>query len=299
VTLRAAFFDVGDTLVEHWAAGDVLHAKSRAQVVAGMGEQPWLDDLIGAWIEPPWPTSLARAIASRAAEKVEAALEGARQTTTAWYRAWFERNKVELDGLDLDRLRELLTLPLVEISTPVAGAFEAVRWCKERDMKTALVTNTLARGDREALTDWRRFGLDDAIDAIVTSHDTGWRKPHAAIFEKALQAVGVDRADAFHVGDNLIADVWGAQQLGLRAVWRRSGRARALAGDDKPPHDPWVTLERRDPATCDHPSEVLFLDDRGDVTCGACGSAAGIQIRPDAVVDDLTELPPILERWLA
>ncbi len=223
--------------------------------------------------------------------------EEARQVTTQWYRDWFRRQNVEVDGLDLDRLRELICLPLPEISTPVPGAFDAVRWCRERGLRVVLVTNTLARGDKEALADWRGFGLDDAIDAIVTSHDAGWRKPHPAIFERALEAAGARPNEAFHVGDNLIADVWGAQQLGLRAIWRRSDHARSF-GDGDAPRVPLPGRRQNDPQTCEHPSETLFLRD-GDVTCAACGADAGLVIRPDAVVDDLTELPGVVERWHA
>lgn len=296
MALRAAFFDVGDTLVEHWAGAEVLNAKARAQVVAELGERPWLGDLVGAWIEPPWPTPLAHAIAAHVDETVRFAPDAARQETVEWYRAWFTKQGIELDGLDLDRLRSLLSLSLPEISTPVPGAFDAIRWCQDHALKVALVTNTLARGDKEALTDWQAFGLDEAIDVIVTSHDARWRKPHPAIFERALDAVSARPEEAFHVGDNLIADVWGAKQLGLRAIWRRSHRARALGDGGEMAEDPAITGERKDPAICDHPPETLFLRG-GEVMCGACGADTGIDLRPDAVIDDLTELPAIVERW--
>ena len=112
-------------------------------------------------------------------------------------------------------------MPLDLVSTPARGGAESLRWCKGRGLAVVLVTNTLSRGDAEVLRDWARFGLADTIDAVVTSHDVGWRKPHPAIFERALALAKVRPAEAFMVGNDLEADVRGAQALGLRAVWRR------------------------------------------------------------------------------
>jgi putative hydrolase of the HAD superfamily len=43
-------------------------------------------------------------------------------------------------------------------------------------------------------------------------------KPHAAIFRAALGALGVSADRALHVGDRPLADVAGAQGVGMRAV---------------------------------------------------------------------------------
>ena len=241
--LRAAFFDVGDTLVEHWAERDVVRAKTRERLLEALGEHDWLEELVDADIEPAemrggWPF----------------VPEQARQETLRWYEDWFRGRDIDPDAIDLDRIRALATLPLDEVSTPVPGAFDALRWCAARGLSVVLVTNTLYRGDEEVIEDWRRFGLGDAIHGVVSSHTAGWRKPHPAIFERALEVAAAKPGEAFHVGDNLVADVWGAKQLGLRAVWRRTA-----SSEEQPPVD----------------------------------------VRPDAVVRDLTELPAVVERWLA
>jgi FMN phosphatase YigB (HAD superfamily) len=46
-------------------------------------------------------------------------------------------------------------------------------------------------------------------------------KPHKLLFEHALGELGVAGSEALHVGDSLIADVRGAQALGMTAVWRK------------------------------------------------------------------------------
>lgn len=216
--------------------------------------------------------------------------EDARQDTAGWYRAWFRRHGIETDGIDIERLRVLMCVPLDEISTPVKGAFEALRWCAARGLRVVLVTNTLSRGDEEALDDWRRFGLSEAIHGVVSSHSAGWRKPHAAIFERVLEVAGARPAETFHVGDNLIADVWGAQRAGLRAIWRRRDPGTV-------PTDERGAPPERERGACEHPSDKLSLAGE-HVRCAACGQSIPISVRPDAAIDDLTELTRTVERWL-
>lgn len=62
-------------------------------------------------------------------------------------------------------------------------------------------------------------GLTASLDAIVISHEHGLRKPRAEIFESVLLELDVAPEDAIHVGDNLDADVAGANAAGLRTVW--------------------------------------------------------------------------------
>jgi putative hydrolase of the HAD superfamily len=53
----------------------------------------------------------------------------------------------------------------------------------------------------------------------------GKRKPHPAIFERALEALEVAPADSVFVGDRLLEDVRGAGELGMttvQALWFRA-----------------------------------------------------------------------------
>jgi len=73
-----------------------------------------------------------------------------------------------------------------------------------------------------------------AFDAVITSEATRCYKPRPAIFEAALQALGMPAQDIVHVGDSLTADVAGAGRLGMRTIWlNRSGVGRG-PGDPVP-----------------------------------------------------------------
>jgi putative hydrolase of the HAD superfamily len=95
---------------------------------------------------------------------------------------------------------------------------------RARGLKLALVSNT-------ASPQWllqpmlERQGIAQRVDAIVLSSEVGKRKPHRAIFERALSELDVDASDALFVGDRLEADVLGASRVGMKtiqAVWFRA-----------------------------------------------------------------------------
>ena len=98
---------------------------------------------------------------------------------------------------------------------------------RDRGLKLALVSNT-------ASPQWllqpilERQGLASRVDAIVLSSEVGKRKPHPAIFERALAELGVDSSQAVFVGDRLEVDIVGASRVGMRtvqALWFRADDA--------------------------------------------------------------------------
>ena len=74
-----------------------------------------------------------------------------------------------------------------------------------------------------------RLGLADLIDDVLTSAVTGYEKPHPAMFEIALDLVGhPDRV--WMVGDNPVADVAGAEAVGIPAVLVRGADPATASG---------------------------------------------------------------------
>jgi putative hydrolase of the HAD superfamily len=100
---------------------------------------------------------------------------------------------------------------------------------RARGLKLALVSNT-------ASPKWllqpmlERQGIAERVDAIVLSSEVGKRKPHPAIFERALSELDVAASVALFVGDRLEADVLGASRIGMKtiqAVWFRADEGPA------------------------------------------------------------------------
>jgi HAD superfamily hydrolase (TIGR01549 family) len=108
--------------------------------------------------------------------------------------------------------------------TLAASTHALLEALRSRGLKLAVVSNT-------ASPQWllepvfERQGLAERVDAILLSSEVGKRKPHPAIFEAALAALGVGAHEAIHVGDRLEADVVGAARVGMKtvqAVWFRA-----------------------------------------------------------------------------
>lgn len=76
------------------------------------------------------------------------------------------------------------------------------------------------------------LGLDGWFEVVVTSAEARARKPDPAIFRLALDRLGVAPAAACHLGDDPIADIAGAQGLGIAAIpvgGGHGGLAEAIA----------------------------------------------------------------------
>lgn len=58
------------------------------------------------------------------------------------------------------------------------------------------------------------LGLKPSIPVIVNSADVGYEKPNPKIFELALEHTS-GAADVWMIGDNIVADVLGAEQVGI------------------------------------------------------------------------------------
>jgi putative hydrolase of the HAD superfamily len=69
------------------------------------------------------------------------------------------------------------------------------------------------------------LGLDDAVAFISCSAETGYEKPHALAYASVLDTLRP--AEAWMVGDNVVADVLGAEALGIPAVLVRRPDPRA------------------------------------------------------------------------
>lgn len=79
-----------------------------------------------------------------------------------------------------------------------------------------IITNGPAEFQRAKLV---AVGIDGLFDVVVASGDIGVLKPACEIFERALDGLGVAPERAIHVGDNFAADIVGAADAGMSAIW--------------------------------------------------------------------------------
>ena len=117
---------------------------------------------------------------------------------------------------ELARERHESRLPPFENVEP--AIVEMVDALRSRGLKLGVVTNA-ASGDVEP---WPRCVLAPRVDAFIASCDVGRLKPDPRIYERCLEALDVDAAEAVFVGDaanEAIDELDGAMRAGLRPLW--------------------------------------------------------------------------------
>jgi phosphoglycolate phosphatase-like HAD superfamily hydrolase len=101
----------------------------------------------------------------------------------------------------------------------IPGARDMVLALKDRGLRLILV----ADGPRQTFVNLlQKHQLWDHFDAHVISEDVGVHKPDARMFDAALAAAGLSRADAWRtvmVGNNLSRDIKGANALGITSIF--------------------------------------------------------------------------------
>jgi HAD superfamily hydrolase (TIGR01662 family) len=155
-------------------------------------------------------TVLAAALADDAEERASL-----RQDTLGHVRRVLRANGSQLDPA---KALSAMCVPACEVLEPFPGALELLHDLKRAGHRIALVSNTQWRSAARYRADFAGWGAAECFDAYVTSLDVGYRKPHTAMFEHALEQLGVDAAQAVMVGDSPTKDVAPAKKLGMRAV---------------------------------------------------------------------------------
>lgn len=87
---------------------------------------------------------------------------------------------------------------------------------RSEQFRIGLITN----GPQE-MQRWKieRFDLARLFDVIVIEGEFGRGKPHPDVFRHAMATVGTKPEESWHIGDNLYADIGGAQSAGVHAAW--------------------------------------------------------------------------------
>jgi HAD superfamily hydrolase (TIGR01549 family) len=88
---------------------------------------------------------------------------------------------------------------------------------RRQGYRLGLVSNAADDADVQALVD--KAALRSYFDIILTSAAAGIRKPNPRIFQLALEPLDTPSSEAAMIGDKLGADILGAQNAGIFAIW--------------------------------------------------------------------------------
>lgn len=207
--LEAVLFDWGDTLMQFAYSPELVEAGHRAGLAAiGHDHRPDLTEHFREEYEPLfW--------AAGVIEEIE---------YPQLVRRLLGDFGIEVDDEQLGRFLEAEHAAWEPARLLAAHTHPLLDALRERGLKLGLVSNAF---DPAWLLyrDLELMGLAERLDVAVFSSEVGLRKPHPAIFERALEAVGVPAENALFVGDRTFEDVRGAAELGMttvQALWFRA-----------------------------------------------------------------------------
>lgn len=207
-----------------------------------------LDDTLWHFEESPSPEEISRALGPRieavitgwgdqrptiSFSELDLVLFAARQDGIAAQEARGDHREPDFDELHMRELarhgieatraqaRELhlAMKPAPEVLRPrlFDGVREAVEALRGAGVRLGAVTN---RSHRSSMleSEFEYHGLLEDFDAIVTAGDTGLRKPHPAIVERALADLDVGAERAVLAGDDPVRDMGAARAAGVTSV---------------------------------------------------------------------------------
>jgi putative hydrolase of the HAD superfamily len=227
--IKAVTFDFWETLVhdsaENMREQRMLRIRALHRVLGRAGRVLNLSDVVAAYdrsegllVERFWSRDRDPAIALQVHLVLETAAPGAAEAMSP---ALFEE---ALAGY----IEPVLQLP----PDLEPRAAEAVRELASRGVALGIVSNTGRTPGVILRRVLERHDLLRHFTAISYSDEVGYRKPDAEIFRRTLAELGIDASEAAHVGDNPVADVQGAQRVGMRGVhYAAAGRPGASHAD--------------------------------------------------------------------
>jgi len=140
------------------------------------------------------------------------------QDTWEFIRGTTGELRLSLADQDMDAVRSAMCLPALGRYDLLPGARELLTTIKALGLPCVLVSNGIWRTGADYRKDFEDLGAADYIDAIISSVDLGFRKPHRVIFEAALAACGCQAPRCVMIGNSEEKDVEPALAMGMRTI---------------------------------------------------------------------------------
>lgn len=123
----------------------------------------------------------------------------------------------------------------LDYAVTLPGTHELLDTLKQRGYRLGLLSNlTHAPAARQILA---QLDLAPFFDVLLVSGDLGYRKPHPMVFRQLIDSLDTPQEQIAFIGDDVDADIHGAQRSGLQPIWTR------YAQSQRPPRAPEATPE--------------------------------------------------------
>ncbi|MGB0778157.1 MAG: YjjG family noncanonical pyrimidine nucleotidase [Flavobacteriaceae bacterium] len=116
----------------------------------------------------------------------------------------------------IDELADDYILTLPKYNKLFDGSIELLDYLKEKNYQLHMITN----GFKEV--QWKKCvnsGISNYFSAFITSESVGVQKPNPLVFKEALNRAGAMAAESIMIGDNQEADVQGALDSDMHAIF--------------------------------------------------------------------------------
>jgi putative hydrolase of the HAD superfamily len=228
--LEAVLFDWGDTLMQFAYSPELVSAGHRAGLAAiGRDGLPEVDALTEHFREEYEPLFWAPGTI----EEIE---------YPGLVRRLLSDFGVEIDDDELGRYLEAEHRAWDPARVLGAHTHPLLESLRGRGLKLGLVSNAFDPGWL-LRRDIEQMGIAQRLDFSVFSSEFGLRKPHPAIFERALEALGAEAERSLFVGDRLYEDVRGASEVGMTTVQALWFRADEHPDAAEPDHQAFTQLD--------------------------------------------------------
>ncbi|MCB0034668.1 MAG: HAD family hydrolase [Anaerolineales bacterium] len=211
--IKAVLFDFDDTLIT-W---ENINISSWREF-----NRPKFDSihsyLSGEGHELPDPDEFAlimHTLNYEAWEKARQTWEGVRLLSVLC--AGLERCGINPAEVDKDALLEAYNWQHIPGVVPFPDTHDVLGVLKSQGYKIGLVTNSYQPMWMRDI-ELNKFELMQYIDARITSGDTGFMKPHPAIYWRMLGLLNLTPEEAVFVGDRPANDIQGANNVGMLSV---------------------------------------------------------------------------------
>ncbi len=150
------------------------------------------------------------------------------------YWARYRNNSISKEDLRIGRLRDSFDVLKVQVSDKVIDSLsnkyidvlpgfnhllqdtkKILSYLKPK-YKLHIITNGFEEIQHNKM---QNSQIAEYFDTITTSEEAGVKKPHLAIFEKALRKSNAEPENSIMIGDSYEADIEGAQNAGLHVVY--------------------------------------------------------------------------------
>ena len=150
------------------------------------------------------------------------------------YWAKYRHRKINKEALRVNRFKDVMAIfgvsddslaihiakEYIEIcpykTQMMPGCFKVLDYLKEKNYPMAIITNGF---DEVQQIKMENCGLNEYFQVMVSSEQTGNKKPYPEIFKHAFSLVDANPATSIMIGDNHDSDIIGASNVGMDSVY--------------------------------------------------------------------------------